>query len=820
MKKNISINISGIIFHIEEDGYDRLKKYLESINQYFSSFDDSKEILADIESRIAEIFLTRLKDGKQVITKEDVDELVATMGSVADFEAIEEQISPSTETQTEAAPTPPPTESRSKEKRETSEEASKKLYRDTKRKLLGGVAAGIAHYFSIDPLWIRLMFIILLFNVVIGIEYSSVIVIIYVVCWIVIPPSGELEEDKKVKKMFRNPDDRVLGGVASGLAAYFGVDVTVIRLLFVLTLFLGGSGLIIYIILWIITPEAKTITEKMQMQGESLTLSNIETNIKKSFKVKDDEENIFVKILLFPFRIIAAVINGLSKALGPLLLFLVEAIRVLAGIVLTITGIALLIAVIIMSGVFLGVDSVSTYSVMISGFPVDMLQTAFSPFVVVSAAFFLAMPALALSLLGIAITSKSRVMNARIGWSLFAIWVISIATLSVGIPGVINDFKTDAELQEKIEFKIPQKVVVLRLNETGMDDYEAVSLRIRGYSGKNLELVQNFTARGSSRMDAIENARMVSYRVAQEDSVLFFDSNIQFEEDANFRMQELEMTLYIPFGETFLMDQSLKHILRNTLTPYNYRIRHLEENHQWSFTRNELVCITCDEIPGTTDSDAKEDFYERGFSKVYNVGEFSKIHADGPFRLIIVPAEEPKVEISGEERYLDDIEVFNDNGELNVEIDINFRNLLSDNYDDLIVRIETPEFTYLKLDGGIKANVSNFDLESLELVLDGNTDAEIEVKAETLRLEMQGVSSVKLRGSGNQMDVELDDAVNLEAFSFRAERITMDSEGASRAKIYATESIDIEAGGISNIRYRGNAVVTANTSDASKIVND
>jgi len=70
------------------------------------------------------------------------------------------------------------------------------------------------------------------------------------------------------------------------------------------------------------------------------------------------------------------------------------------------------------------------------------------------------------------------------------------------------------------------------------------------------------------------------------------------------------------------------------------------------------------------------------------------------------------------------------------------------------------------------------------------------------------------------MDVELDDAVNLEAFSFRAERITMDSEGASRAKIYATESIDIEAGGISNIRYRGNAVVTANTSDASKIVND
>ena len=67
MKKNISINISGIIFHIEEDGYDKLKEYLETIHRYFSSYDDSSEIIADIENRIAEIFLSKLKDGIQVI---------------------------------------------------------------------------------------------------------------------------------------------------------------------------------------------------------------------------------------------------------------------------------------------------------------------------------------------------------------------------------------------------------------------------------------------------------------------------------------------------------------------------------------------------------------------------------------------------------------------------------------------------------------------------------------------------------------------------------------------------------------------------------
>ena len=91
MKKNISINISGIIFHIEEDGFDTLKKYLDSINKYFSSFEDSSEILADIESRIAEIFLSKLNEGKQVITAEDVNSLMSTMGSVSDFQAAEEE---------------------------------------------------------------------------------------------------------------------------------------------------------------------------------------------------------------------------------------------------------------------------------------------------------------------------------------------------------------------------------------------------------------------------------------------------------------------------------------------------------------------------------------------------------------------------------------------------------------------------------------------------------------------------------------------------------------------------------------------------------
>src|SRR6188768_3268371 len=157
MKKNISINISGIIFHIEEDGYETLRKYLDSITKYFSSFEDSSEIMADIESRIAEIFLSKLNEGKQVITAEDVNALVTTMGSVSDFKAAEEEDfskqteAPRTEQQntaynTGAAGDNAPRNSGTYQQTGNSFNPSKRLMRDQKRKTLGGVCSGIANF--------------------------------------------------------------------------------------------------------------------------------------------------------------------------------------------------------------------------------------------------------------------------------------------------------------------------------------------------------------------------------------------------------------------------------------------------------------------------------------------------------------------------------------------------------------------------------------------------------------------------------------------------------------------------------------------------
>src|SRR5690606_1041029 len=142
---------------------------------------------------------------------------------------------------------------------------------------------------------------------------------------------------------------------------YFGTETAVIRLLFVLSIFLGGAGLVAYIILWIITPEAKTITEKMQMQGEPVTLSNIEENVKKGLNVKEGEESPIVKILLFPFRLIAVGVNGVGRVLGPVLQFLGELVRIVFGVVMVVVGISLMLGFIVALFGLLGIGGWENY---------------------------------------------------------------------------------------------------------------------------------------------------------------------------------------------------------------------------------------------------------------------------------------------------------------------------------------------------------------------------------------------------------------------------------------------------------------------------
>ena len=310
MKKTLNINIGSRVFNIDEDAYDLLSRYLESIKKYFQKINIEDDVFQDIENRISEKFNSILKN-KESLNIDDINNIIKEMGTLDDFkEAYNDFDTNDFNNQNN--------ESKTKGKR-------KKIYRNTSDKVIAGVASGLANYFSVDPIIFRLIFIVSLF--------TGFGLIAYIIFWIGIPAndSGKINENKR---LYRDGDNEILGGVAYGLGNYFGIDPAIIRVLFILSIFIGGFGILAYLILWVSIPEAKTVGEKMNMRGYPLTLENIEKFIKEKLSKKDGEENLFVKIILFPFRIIGPIILGIISIIIPILKILLSFILFVFSIVI------------------------------------------------------------------------------------------------------------------------------------------------------------------------------------------------------------------------------------------------------------------------------------------------------------------------------------------------------------------------------------------------------------------------------------------------------------------------------------------------------
>ena len=310
MKKTLNINIGSRVFNIDEDAYDLLSRYLESIKKYFQKINIEDDVFQDIENRISEKFNSILKN-RESLNIDDINNIIKEMGTLDDFkEAYNDFDTNDFNNQNN--------ESKTTGKR-------KRIYRNTSDKVIAGVASGLANYFSVDPIIFRLIFIVSLF--------TGFGLIAYLIFWIGIPAndSGKINENKR---LYRDGDNEILGGVAYGLGNYFGIDPAIIRVLFILSIFIGGFGILAYLILWVSIPEAKTVGEKMNMKGYPLTLENIEKFIKEKLSQKDGEENSFVKIILFPFRIIGPIILGIISIIIPILKILLSFILFVFSIVI------------------------------------------------------------------------------------------------------------------------------------------------------------------------------------------------------------------------------------------------------------------------------------------------------------------------------------------------------------------------------------------------------------------------------------------------------------------------------------------------------
>jgi phage shock protein PspC (stress-responsive transcriptional regulator) len=788
MKKNISINISGIIFHIEEDGYENLRKYLDSINKYFATFEDSSEILADIESRVAEIFLSKLNEGKQVITAEDVNSLITTMGSVSDFKAAEEQEFTQKQPGTRSESDSSSNEGTSGSGQKTYA-GTRQLLRDEKRKILGGVCSGMANYFNVDPIWIRLLFALTAFA-------YGITILVYIIMWIIVPGSTDLDEPEVSKKMFRDPERKVVGGVSGGIAAYFGIDLVVVRLLFIIFTIFFGIGLLIYIVLWIALPEAKSLTDRMEMQGEPVTLSNIESNIKKNLNVDPNkEESTATKILLLPFRIIGILLSVLGKILIPLM----EVLRVAIGIAVILLGLTLLFTSVVTAGVFVGLFSTTAFSWPWVHYdeismPLQVFANSFSGWLVFAAFIATIIPAIFIVILGASVIARKYVISATAGWTMFVLFFVSLAILSVGIPKIIYSFKEEGEFKVETTYQLKGKTAVFHINEVGMDDYDGASLTLRGYNGTNLKLVQTFEAQGSSRQQAIENAKMVDYNVSAADSVLTFDSNIRFKDDAVFRGQRLKMTLYIPYNFPFVLDESTSRFITQYID-YDQL-----DGNTWIMTEDGITCQTCpkEENSDTEDDDASDDF---------GLSDFDELDIRGLFDVHIMAGDEYAVELVGSGDEKDKYEIYKRGETLVVEYEDGTRQFdrekMMPDMNEIRLNITMPNLARIEAEGFGSIKFDEFTCDNLAIDLRGPVKLRGYLNAHNLAVNLTGKAEADLSGEVNNLNAELEFASSLKAYNLEASDAVVEATGASFAKVNVSNTLTMEEGLASDIDYRG-----------------
>ena len=797
MKKTISINISGIIFYIEEDGYEKLNNYLVSIQQYFKGYEGNKEIIADIESRIAEIFLAKTDGSKQVITLEDVETLILTMGTTSDFAASEaEEISSQNKQNINSAVDG------------IENKPVKKLFRDEKRKSLGGVASGIAHYLKIDPLWIRLIFIL-------GTMAYGIFLLAYIILWIAVPGTKGLEDDEQVKKFYRDRDKKVVGGVAAGMAAYFGNDantLTIIRVAFVISFLMFGAGFYLYLILWIITPEAKTVTEKMQMHGQPVTLSNIEKNIKKNLNAEEDkEESIGIKILLFPFRLISQIFT----AIGPLLGSGLKIVIAFIGIIIIIISFSLLFALVMLFLAFIGLIHDSRFH--FGHIPTYILSTSVSPVFTIFAFMFALVPLLMLGILGSSILAGKSLITRNVAITFIGIWFVALIGLSISGFSLATQFRRTGKFEETANFNLNNKNNDGHLYLTSNERDEDVQLQhfinfsITGYKGSSLKVEKIYSGQGFDKNDALSNAKMISYNIQQKnDSVILFDEKYTLNQNAKFRAQHLKIRLYIPYGQIFIADE-------NFIDLINSRFRIISDIH---FNKNEdffdhtynddlvvgekykfvgdgsLECLTCRKDAGINTDDNRNGEEGTDF--------FNEVKVDGPFEVRIKQSEQNSIEIEAADEIKNKIKKSVKGSTLVIGLEGNF-NFNENNFKRPVIYVSMNEFNGLELNGASLGYIADFnDQNNVRIKISGASEAKINLNARETEIELSGNSKLKISGNSEKMNADISGASMLDAFNFNNEIIRAEVSGAGQAKVFAGHELDANVSGSGRIKYRGN----------------
>ncbi len=503
MKKAIKINLSGIIFHIDEDAYEKLKKYLDDISRHFSNKAESEEILRDIEARIAELFQEKKKKEEEVISTPLVNEVIEIMGDPKDI------VDPVDD---------------------------------------GATGAG----------------------------------------------SSRSSFNGRSRRLYRDPENSVFGGVCGGLGAYFSVDPLIFRILFLIFFFVGGASVLVYLILWIVLPKAETAAQKLEMHGEPVNVSNIEKKVREEYEAT--KENVKKAANSETAQKTKKAAGNFFSEVGKILILFVKVILILIGTAFVISGIGILVGLI--SGTFIGLQ---VFPFSDFNFSLGDLLTPFSDpvsitmlMIALTLLFLIPVIAMIYGLVKLIFGIKSRNRGLAVGSTL--LWFVALI-MTVGILAIeTGNYSDNGISRTTSQLPVASDTLYVSLNELQKREFEDdlafdFDLDNQWYLTENLDRIYGMVeldietslnresrveiekrSRGKNREDAERNAADITYNYRLRDNNLVLNPYFFIEGGIKWRFPRVEITLEIPEGQYVYLDTETREILDDI-----YNVDHISD---------------------------------------------------------------------------------------------------------------------------------------------------------------------------------------------------------------------------------------------------
>ena len=570
MNKTININLGGLFFHIDEKAFLKLKHYLDAISNSLNDDPQGKEeIINDIEQRISELLSEKIKDEREVINESYIDEVIAVMGQPEDYAYDGEMFNET----------------------ENIRRISKKMYRDGRDKILGGVSSGLGHYFGIDTAWVRIIWIL-------------------------------------------------------------------ITLLF-------GTGILVYIVLWIILPEANTTSEELEMKGEPVNINNIERSI------KDEYSKLEERVRNADYTKVKSGLQDFIETLGRILLAFFKVLGMIIGVLI------LIIAATTLIGLIIGFFSWGSIELLGIGEGIVHVPPFFEfsliPEWLLTIMMFLAIliPFIFLFIIGLNILSKDKKsLGLTANLSLLGVWIVSL--IGLGFAGIEheNRFATKASITENYEYTISNQdtlSIVMHGNDKitnrkslyrssrlekvedslgGEKLYSSyVHLDVRRSSTDEIMVKVIKTARSFNYNKAKDKANSINYFYSDDDNTLNLDAYFLTSSDLEHNKPKIDVIVYVPENQYVFLDHTTKsfiHDIKNTKDLYDAKMA----NHHFIMSTDGFECIDCKTKKRKThkkDKDKENDSDEDLNLKIDNKGV--KISIDNGQKKVDVKIDENGIEI-------------------------------------------------------------------------------------------------------------------------------------------------------------------------------